>query len=187
MRRYGIIIALGAAMLWGMLAAAGCAGGQVSNVGGSAGAAAYQVTDTQGNVLTLPRKPERIVTLSLSSDEMVLGMTQPERVVALHYLAYDPGISTIADKAGRVPVKMRDYNAEMLVALRADLVIVPDWTQAELTRTLRDLGLPVFVSKGPSSVAEIKQAIREISQAIGEEETGRRILEQMDGELDAIA
>lgn len=170
-----------------MLLAAGCTGGQRSDVASTAGTAGYQVTDTQGYVLNLPQKPQRIVTLSLSSDEMVLGMTQPERLVALHYLADDPGISTIADKASRVPGRMWDYNAEMIMALKPDLVIAPDWNQAELIQTLRDSGLPVFVSKGPSCVVEVKQAIREISQAIGEETAGQRMLNRMETELADIA
>ncbi|BBB91832.1 MAG TPA: ABC transporter substrate-binding protein [Methylomusa anaerophila] len=176
-------------VLLGMLLAAGCSGGgQLTSPPVAAVATAgYQVTDTQGNVLRLPQKPQRIITLSLSSDEIVLGLTQPERVVALHYLADDPGISTIAAEAGRVPVRLQEYNAEQILSLQPDLVIAPDWSRIELIQTLRDMGIPVFVSKGPSSVAEVKQAIREISQAIGEEAAGSRLLASMEAELAGIA
>lgn len=184
--RYYGSIAAGIIMLLSMMLTAGC-GGQQPGTDAAAAASGYQVTDTQGNVLKLPQKPQRIVTLSLSSDEMVLGMTQPERVVALHYLADDPGISTIADKADRVPARMKEYNAEQILALKPDLVIVPDWNRVELIQTLRDMGLPVFVSKGPSSVEEVKQAIREISRAIGETEAGDRLLARMESELAGIA
>ncbi|MEN6567213.1 MAG: ABC transporter substrate-binding protein [Veillonellales bacterium] len=172
-----------------LLAAAGCAGSRPSSSGAVIGKDGYQVTDTQGHILHLSHKPQRIVTLSLSSDEMVLGMTGPERVAALNHLADDPGISTIADKAASIPssARMRDYNAEMIVSFQPDLVIVPDWIQADLIQTLRDLGLPVFVSKGPSTVVEVKQAIREIAQSIGEEEAGARMVAAMDTELADLA
>lgn len=169
------------------LLAAGCAGSQPPAAAAIAAAGGYEVMDTQGNVLKLLQKPQRIVTLSLSSDEMVLGMTQPERVVALHHLADDPGISTIADKAGRISARMKEYNAEQILSLKPDLIIAPDWSQAELIETLRDMGLPVFISKGPSNVEEVKQAIREISQAIGEVEAGARLLTRMESELAGIA
>lgn len=172
-------------ILVSMLLVVGCTGSQGTT--STSSKTAYQVTDTQGYVLKLPRKPQRIVTLALSSDEMVLAMTQPEKVLALHYLADDPGISTIADKASLIPKRMPDYNAEMIVGLQPDLVIAPDWNRVELIQTLRDLGIPVFVSKGPSSVVEVKQAIREISQAIGEEEAGKRMIGQMEEELAQIA
>ncbi len=168
-----------------MLLLVGCTGSQGTT--STSSNTAYQVTDTQGYVLKLPRKPQRIVTLALSSDEMVLAMTQPEKVMALHYLADDPDISTIADKAPLIPKRMRDYNAEMIVGLQPDLVIAPDWNRVELIQTLRDLGIPVFVSKGPSSVVQVKQAIREISQAIGEEEVGKGMIRQMEDELAQIA
>lgn len=165
-----------------LLSAAGCSGKR-QPVAATAGASGYQVTDTQGRVLKLPRKPQRIVTLTLSSDEMVLGMTRPERVAALHYLADDSGVSTIADQASRVSIKMKEYNAEQILALQPDLVIVPDWNPAELIQTLRDTGLPVFVSKGPSSVEKVKQALREISRAIGEPEAGDCLLARMESDL----
>lgn len=190
MRQYGGITAMAVVLfsVLSMLLAAGCAGGQTTASTVSAiGATGYQVTDTQGNVLTLPQKPQRIVTLALSSDEMVLAMVQPERVVALHYLADDPGISTIADKAGKIKERMKDYNAEQILELKPDLIIAPEWNRADLIQTLRDMGMPVFVSKGPSSVVEVKQAIREIAQAIGEEEAGAAMLSRVDTELADIA
>ena len=185
-KKYGGIMIV-VILLLSILLVAGCASHQATKTENSEEITGYQVTDTQGYVLNLPRKPQRIVTLSLSSDEMVLGMTQPEKVVALHYLADDPGISTIADKAGRISARMREYNAEMIISLQPDLVIAPDWNRAELIQTLRDLGVPVFVSKGPSTVLEVKQAIREISQAIGEEEAGRSMLANMEAQLSDIA
>lgn len=169
------------------LVAAGCSGSSKAGGESTAGTNGYQVTDTQGNVLKLSQKPQRIVTLALSSDEMVLEMTNPERVVALHYLADDPGISTIADKAGDIKIRMKEYNAEMILSLKPDIVIAPDWNRRELIQTLREMGLPVFVSKGPSSVAEVKQAIREIAAAIGEEEAGVRMIARMDVELADVA
>ncbi|MEN6568184.1 MAG: ABC transporter substrate-binding protein [Veillonellales bacterium] len=186
MRQYGETAALLVLLLLA-LAAAGCGSGQLSGSSTAANTNGYQVTDTQGSVLKLPRKPQRIIPINIAIDEIVLGMVQPERVAAVSYLADDPGISTIADKAGRVPVKMRDSNAEMILSLQPDLVIVPDWSRGDLIQTLRELGLPVFVCKGPASVLEVKQAIREISQAIGEEEAGADILSRMDGELADIA
>ena len=174
-------------LLLAALLTVGCAGSQPPAAVATAAAGGYEVIDTQGRVLKLPQKPQRIVTLSLASDEMVLGMTQPERVVALHHLADDPGISTIADKAGRISARMKEYNAEQILSLKPDLVIAPDWSQAELIETLRDMGLPVFVSKGPASVKEVKQAIEEISQAIGEVEAGARLLARMESELAGIA
>ncbi|MBP2657212.1 MAG: corrinoid transporter substrate-binding protein [Firmicutes bacterium] len=184
--QYGRLVAV-VVVLLSMLLAAGCASSQTASAVCATGTTSYQVTDTQGYVLKLPQKPQRIVTLSLSSDEMVLGMTQPERVMAVHYLADDPGISTIADKAGCIPVRLRDYNAEQIIGLQPDLVIAPDWNRGELIQTLRDMGIPVFVSKGPSSVVEVKQAIREIAQAIGEEAAGARLLTRMETELVDIA
>lgn len=122
----------------------------------------------RGQVLKLPRKPQRIVTLALSSDEMALAMLPAQRLAALHYLADDPGISTEVAKAQAVTARVRDYNVEQLLSLQPDLVLAPDWNRQELGfKHLRDAGLPVVVTKGPSSVAEVKEALQQIALAAG--------------------
>jgi iron complex transport system substrate-binding protein len=170
------------------LAVSGCSNKAATSTNiSSAETSAYQVTDTQGTVLTLPHKPQRIVTLSLSTDEILLDMVPQEKVAAVYYLADDPGISTIADKVSHIPARMKDVHAEMIVGLQPDLVIAPDWNQPELIQTLKDFGIPVFVCKGPSSVLEVKQAISEVARAIGEEEKGRQMISKMETDLAAIA
>lgn len=163
----------------------GCQGPQEKQSASENGG--YEVTDVQGRVLKLPRKPQRIVTLALSSDEMALAMLPAQRLAALHYLADDPGISAEAAKAQAVTARVRDYNVEQLLSLQPDLVIAPDWNRLELIQTLRDAGLPVVVTKGPSSVAEVKEALQQIALAAGEPQAGQKLIEQMEREMADIA
>ncbi|MDU2066112.1 MAG: ABC transporter substrate-binding protein [Sporomusaceae bacterium] len=149
--------------------------------------AGYEVTDAQGTVIKLAHKPNRIITMSLSTDEIILSMIEPERMAALYYLSGDPGISTIADKASRVSVRIKDYNAEALMALHPDLIIIPDWQKADVIQTLRDVGLPVFVCRGPATVMEVKDTIRQIALAIGEPQASEAIVAKMESDLSVIA
>ena len=183
-RRVTLLFALVLGVLLALLLG-GCQGAQEkqnsSEIGG------YEVKDVQGQVLKLPRKPQRIVTLALSSDEMALAMLPAQRLAALHYLADDPGISTEAAKAQAVTARVRDYNVEQLLSLQPDLVLAPDWNRQELIQTLRDAGLPVVVTKGPSSVAEVKEALQQIALAAGEPQAGQKLIEQMELEMADIA
>lgn len=183
-RRVTLLFALVLGVLLALLLG-GCQGAQEKQNSSETGG--YEVKDVQGQVLKLPRKPQRIVTLALSSDEMALAMLPAQRLAALHYLADDPGISTEAAKAQAVTARVRDYNVEQLLSLQPDLVLAPDWNRQELIQTLRDAGLPVVVTKGPSSVAEVKEALQQIALAAGEPQAGQKLIEQMEMEMADIA
>jgi len=147
--------------------------------------AAYQVTDGQGTIVKLPRKPRRILSLNVATDEILMGLVPPERIAALSYLADEPGISNITAEAKQVPIKIHAH-AESVIALQPDLVLVPDWLPAELPRTLRDCGLTVYVFKGAWSIGDVRRNIREIAHVLGERARGEEIVAWMDAELDAV-
>ena len=59
--------------------------------------AAYTVTDIEGTVVDFPAPPQRIVTLSMSTDETMLGLVEPERIVAVNGLLDDPVSSNVKE------------------------------------------------------------------------------------------
>lgn len=146
---------------------------------------AYQVIDSQGQVVKLMNKPQRIVPLSIGTDEIVVGLVPLERIAALTYLSDDAGISNITEQAKLVAKKVK-ATPEQIIALQPDLVIIPDWQPKEMIQTLRELGIPVYVYHAPSTIEEIKSNIRDIAKVLGEEAAGDRITTQMDEKLTGI-
>lgn len=141
------------------------------------------VTDDKGYEVTVPASPSRIVTLALATDEMVLSMAKPERMAAVSKFAKDEGISTVAKEAAPVEHVLDEYQPEAILALHPDLVIAPDWTQDGVIQTLKDMGLPVYISRGSLSVEDTKIAVKEIADLIGEETAGETILNDMERDL----
>ena len=141
------------------------------------------VTDDRGNRVVVPNVPQRIVSLDLASDEIILDMVPPERVAAVSFWSVSDGISTVAEAARKVPNQIRYYNSEEILSCRPDLVIAPDWTSADLIRTLKDLGVTVYISRSSLSVENVKVAVREIADALGEPVRGQEILAEMDRDL----
>ena len=166
----------------------GCSGkNSVSPPSGglTAGSGSYEIVDSTGNVLKLLQKPQKIVSLSISTDEILMALVARERIAALTYLADDSGISNIAEQAKAIPKKVR-ANAESIIALQPDLVIIPDWQPAAFSQTLRDSGIPVYIYKSPTTVNEVKHLIILIARAVGEEETGSRLVADMEKQLAQI-
>ena len=160
---------------------AGCSPSGNSPV--STSAQGYDVIDAQGYHLHMDEKPQRIVTLSMETDEIVLGLVRPSRMAAVNALLDDPGESTVVPQAQQISRKLSDPTIEVLVSLQPDLVIVPDWGDLSKVGTLRDLGMNVLVCKGSRSIDEVRQTVLLISQAIGEPEKGKDMVNLMDAEL----
>lgn len=147
---------------------------------------AYEVTDVQGTVVSLPEKPHRILTLSMSTDEVVLGLVPPDHMVAVNSLLDDPVSSNVVPLAKEVEGRVTDPTVEEIAAMQPDLVIVPDWGDITRVASLRDLGIPVVVCKGARNLEEIEATVRLIAQAVGEPERGEKLVRKMDDKLAAI-
>ena len=147
---------------------------------------AYTVTDIEGTEVDFPAPPRRIVTLSMSTDETMLGLVEPERMVAVNTLLDDPVSSNITELAKAIPQRIGNPTVEEIMALQPDLVIVPDWGDLTMVPSLREAGLRVVVCKGARNLAEIRETITLLAAAAGEPERGARLQEMMDAKLAEI-
>jgi len=148
----------------------------------TAGSGGYEVVDSTGYVLQLPQKPQKIVSLSISTDEILMALVAPECIVALTHWSGDSGVSNITEQAKVVPRKIQ-ANAESVIALQPDLVIIPDWMPPALPQTLREVGIPVYVYKTATTVDEVKQSITTIAHVVGEAQAGERLVAEMETQL----
>lgn len=162
----------------------GC--GRANDKKASVGESAYQVVDIRGTVVEMPEKPKRIVTLSTSMDEIILGMLPTKNLVAINAILDDPVSSNIVKKAQKIREKIKNPSVEQIFSLQPDLVIVPDWGNAEIVDSLRDLGLKVVVCKGPRSVEDVRETTMLLAKAIGEERKGIQLIAKMDEKLKEI-
>lgn len=145
------------------------------------------IIDYEGTEIGVPAKPQRIVTLSLGFDIMTMGLLPPERFVAVHINASDPGISCITEESRNIKTKLYLYPFETILNLQPDLIIASTWTQPEVVQGYRDLGYSVVVCKGPNNVEEVKQTIDLLAEVVNEQEAGRRVIKEMDRQLKKIA
>lgn len=68
-----------------LLLVTGCgqgSGGKDAAAGGS-----YTVTDEHGTVTTFKQAPQKVLTLALSSDGIIMGLGMEDKLVAVNYLA----------------------------------------------------------------------------------------------------
>ena len=148
--------------------------------------AAYTVTDIEGTVVDFPSPPKRIVTLSMSTDETMLGLVEPQRMAAVNTLLDDPVSSNVTGLVKEIPQRIGNPTVEEIMALQPDLVVVPDWGDLTMVPSLREVGLKVIVCKGASNLAEIRETIELLAAAAGVPERGQKLRVMMDAKLAEI-
>jgi iron complex transport system substrate-binding protein len=152
----------------------------------AAGAYPLRVVDDSGASLTLAARPRRIVSLTLFSDEVLLQLLGPDRLLGVTTFSTDPAVSNVAAQAAEVPHRLT-MNVELLVSLAPDLVIVASWTDPDSVRQLRDAGIPVYLVSSPVTFDEIRSKVVALALLVGEGERGRALVAAMDRELADVA
>lgn len=157
-----------------------------SSNGGNVKKVAYEIIDDQGAMIQLEHKPERILTLAMGTDSIVLGILPEEKLIAINSLADDPVSSNIVDKANGITRKIKNPSAEEILSLKPDVVFIYNWGKAEMVDNLRELGIKVVVVKGPKSIADVKENVKLIAKTLGEEDKGNLMIAKMDDKLAEI-
>ena len=156
-----------------LLLLAGCGNGARAGGGGEV---FYRGTDDTGAEVVVAEKPHRIVSLGRGMDEILLGIAPPEQIAGLTSTVDDPGISCMTEEARAVSVKLKDRSPERVAALDPDLVLAIDGIPKELVDSLRDLGIPVFVSRTPNNLDDIFARIETVGRLIGQEENAAALI-----------
>lgn len=144
------------------------------------------VVDATGTRLEIKQKPQRVISLSISTDEIILDLLPPERIAGITTLADKPSISNVVEKAKKIPNRVYGNSPESLLKQKPDLVILPDFIKPEVIRTLRDFGLKVYVYKTQKNLEDVRKIIKDIGMLVGEEIKAEGLIKEMNRRVDAI-
>src|SRR5262245_9463439 len=131
-----------------------------------------------------PRKPTRIVSINLCTDELVLRLADRQNIASVTWLAQTSSASNVADLAAHVPVT--HGLAEEIIPLDPDLVVAGIYTARTAVALLKRTGFAVLDVDVPRNLDEIRAQYRQVGQALGEEERAERIIAEMDSRLASI-
>ena len=147
--------------------------------------AAYPLTltDDEGTTVTIPARPERIVSLTPANTEVLFAVGAGARVIATtDFDDYPPEAVALPDVAS-----FQGVDVEKIVGLEADLVVAGGnaFNNPEALTKLRGLGIPVLVVYAPD-VATVLKDIELVATAAGEPAAGAAMAERMRAEIRAI-
>lgn len=148
---------------WLRASAAFCAGLACA---GALQAAGMQITDDRGVTVTLPRSPQRIVSLLPSLTETVCELGECHRLVGVdRYSNFPSAVRRLPQVGGGI-----DPNIEAIVALRPDVVLMA--LSARGTERLEALGLKVLALE-PKRSADARRVIELLGGLLEVPDAGR--------------
>jgi len=149
----------------------------------SAAAFPVTLTDDEGTAVEIPAEPQKIVSLTPATTEILFGIGAGDRVVAT-----DDGSDFPTEAAPLPDVATFDsVDVEKIVALGADLVVAGGlgFSPAESIAQLRELKVPVLVVYAPS-VDGVYHDIELLGTATGEATAATELTDTMQAEISGI-
>ncbi len=125
--------------------------------------------------------PQRIVSLNLCIDQLVLDLVPRERIAGLSFLAADPSMSVMHEAANGIPGLQG--SAEEILALNPDLILAGEYSTKATVDLLRRLGHRVVTVPMASSFEDIRKAVRIVAEAAGDSARGTQAIADFDRSL----
>jgi iron complex transport system substrate-binding protein len=142
------------------------------------------LTDDEGTSVELAAEPQKIVSLTPATTEILFALGAGDRVIAT-----DDG-SDYPEEAASLPdiATFASVDVEKVVALEPDLVVAGGlgFTPADAITRLRDLHLPVVVVYA-ASVDGVSDDIELLGSATGTSETASTLTADMRSDMDAVS
>jgi iron complex transport system substrate-binding protein len=122
--------------------------------------------------------PERIVSLNVCTDQILVDLVPRSRIAAVTHLATDPLSAAHPERA--VGLRTTRGAAEDVLATNPDLVIAGTYSTPATVAILRRVGRRVETVPQPSTIAGVRDLIRTLAQLVEEPVTGERLISTMD-------
>ena len=137
-----------------------------------------EVQDSQGTV-TLLARPERIVSLSGSTTEMLFAIGAGPQVVAVDSYSYYPPEAPVTDLSSFSP------NIEAITSFDPDLVVV-FYDPGDLLASLQALEIPTLMMRSANSLDDVWHQIEQLGIATGRQTEAAELVSSMQQRIEEI-
>jgi iron complex transport system substrate-binding protein len=132
-----------------------------------------------------PAQPQRIVSLNMCTDELVLRLASLKHVASVTWLSQDPRNANMAARALVIPAN--HGLVEEVLAYKPDLVVAGAYTTRATVALLKRVGVTVREFGVPRNLAEMRAQIRDMAVLLGEQQNGEELIAAIDARLAALA
>ena len=134
--------------------------------------------------LPLAAQPQRIVSINLCTDELLLSVAAPDQIAALSWLIEDDHLTWFSHDGSAYPSVRA--GVEEIVAFAPDLVVAGEYSSSSTLNLLRKLGIAVELFELPRSIAQIREQTLRMASLSGQQARGRQVVAEIDARLAAL-
>ncbi|WP_230532273.1 ABC transporter substrate-binding protein [Microvirga roseola] len=134
-----------------------------------------------GGLAVAQPKPQRVVSLNLCADQLLLALADREQIASLSFLSRDPSLSFLAEEAAALPVN--EGRAEAVLFGGADLVLAGTYGQQHQAALLQAQGLDVLRLGPWTRLEQGREQIRALARRLGHPERGEALIARIDAAL----
>ena len=125
--------------------------------------------------------PQKIVSINLCLDGLLLTLVERSRVDSLYYLSANPQFSPFASQTAGI--FLNRGLAEDIVPRNPDLIVAGEFSAIDLVALLKQLKFRVEVLALPRSIAEITAHIRYFGKLVGNEKAAEKMAADIEQQL----
>ncbi|MEY7972897.1 ABC transporter substrate-binding protein [Saccharomonospora xinjiangensis] len=165
-----------------VLSLTACAERQEEAPDATAGSGGFPVelTPEGAPAVTLEKRPERIVSLSPSTTEVLFAVGAGEQVVAVDEMSTHPENAPRTEMSGLSP------DPQQIAGHNPDLVIVESDTEGKLADALAKTGTPTLVLTAPTTLESMYEQFELVGKATGHPEEGADLAKQTKQDIEKL-
>ncbi|UZE96469.1 ABC transporter substrate-binding protein [Alkalimarinus alittae] len=143
------------------------------------------LVDAIGEEYSLNQPPQRIVSATLGTDEILSALISTDRISGVTYLADNTSMSNIP---GWYPEQIQRVQGEVeeILSLEPDLVFVAGYTRAETVRLLLRSNIPVVRLSHYDSFSDVENNIMLVANITGAEKKAATMLNKLHRDAQVI-
>jgi len=125
----------------------------------------------------LAGSPQRVVSQTVGTDDLLLALAAPEQIAALSHLARDERYSPSFKEARKVPC-LTNGEAEDILRHQPDLVLAATYTQPEVLHLLRRAKVNILLIAKFETLEDLYTNTRRIGKALGRTQRAEELIVQ---------
>ena len=129
-------------------------------------------------------RPQRIVSIGLCTDQLLLLLADREQIASLSSWALEPNMSYMIDAVGEIP--LNDSSIEQIIQYKPDLIVANQFAAWDTAKFLGQLGYNVKQIPLAESIADIYDLLRQFGEWTGNQQRAEYLVAQMRQQLQDI-
>jgi len=130
-------------------------------------------------------EPVRVVSQTVGTDELLLALAEPGQIAALSHLSRNPVFSTTAKQAEAYPQLVLG-DSETILRHAPTLVLVADYSRAELVEQIRRAGVRVLVFGRYKTLDDCYANLRLLAHELGAEQRAEALIATCEARVAAL-